>query len=276
MLYGIYNRSFESHPSTHRPNSDFAAYGNLYTGIHMNSHKPVLLPSSRSTSPTALPRQTLVGTAVNSLRKRIVSGEFKEGEPLNQVAIAREYEISRVPLREAMRQLEAEGLLEFQPGKGAVVSCLSLSEIGEVIDLRAMLEPDLLAKAIPHLTPAVLAEASNILDQFDRSLQDGTVATWGESNWRFHSTLYAPSGCPLTMGILQGLHHLNQRYARVQISLTHWEPRATREHRAILNACHRGNEREAALMLKEHILTAGEALLQILKKERAESDDHIA
>jgi DNA-binding GntR family transcriptional regulator len=210
-----------------------------------------------------------VDAAVSALRKRILGGEFQDGEPLNQVAIAREYAISRVPLREAMRQLEAEGLLEFQPGKGAVVSSLSLNEIREVIDLRADLEPRLLAKAIPRLTPAVLQEATSILDQFDAALKAGVVATWGESNWRFHSTLYAPSECPITMGILQSLHRLNQRYARVQIVMTKWEHRAAREHRALLSACRRGDKQKASVMLREHILSAGEALLRLLKEQRS-------
>jgi hypothetical protein len=74
-----------------------------------------LIQSNVRSVPSALPRQTLVGSAVSDLRKRISGGEFKEGEPLNQVVIAREYTISRIPLREAMRQLEAEGLLVFQP-----------------------------------------------------------------------------------------------------------------------------------------------------------------
>jgi DNA-binding GntR family transcriptional regulator len=237
----------------------------------MKSPLPILV--QRPPSPSALPRQSLVGSAVSALRKRIISGEFQDGEPLNQVAIAREYAISRIPLREAMRQLEAEGLLEFQPGKGAVVSSLSLDEIREVLDLRANLEPVLIARAIPHHTPAVLEEAASILEQFDTALKDGAVASWGEINWRFHSTLYAPAGCPITMGILQNLHRLNQRYARIQISLTRWEQRAAREHRALLNACRKGEKRKAPVMLKAHILTAGEALLRILKEERPAIDN---
>lgn len=217
---------------------------------------------------TALPRQTLASSAVDSLRKRILRGEFQENETLNQVAIAREYAISRIPLREAMRQLEAEGLLLFQPGKGAVVPGLSSVEIAEVVDLRAMLEPDLLAKAIPRQTSADLEAASGILDQFEDAFRDSAVASWGELNWRFHSALYAPSQCALTMGFVQSLHHLNQRYARIQIALTKWEKRAAKEHRAILAACRRKDKRKAATLLRAHILTAGQALIQLLETQR--------
>lgn len=232
----------------------------------MKTYKPILVRTP--TLPSALPRQTLVATAVAALRQRIIGGEFQEGESLNQVTIAREYAISRIPLREAMRQLEAEGLLVFQPGKGAVVSSLSLSEIGEVIDLRAKIEPDVLSKAITHLTAADFEQAKGILDGYETALKKGEVATWGEFNWRFHSTMYAPSECGITMGILQNLHHLNERYARVQISATHWEQRAQQEHRDILAACRKRERRKAATLLKDHILTAGQALICLLEERR--------
>jgi DNA-binding GntR family transcriptional regulator len=230
----------------------------------MRSFQPVLVRNA----PTALPRQTLVSTAVDALRQRIIGGEFEEGESLNQVTIAREYDISRIPLREAMRQLEAEGLLTFRPGKGAVVSGLSLKEIGEVIELRSKIEPDLLSKAIMLLTPEDLEQAAAILDEYESALQTNEVATWGEFNWRFHSTLYAPSECGITMGILQNLHRLNERYARVQISVTRWEQRAKQEHRALLALCQKRDRRKATALLKTHILTAGQALIDVIEQQR--------
>ena len=235
------------------------------------TRQPFLIRSKAPAS-TALPRQSLVAVVVEALRRRVLSGEFAEGEPLNQVAIAREYAISRIPLREAMRQLEAEGLLIFQPGKGAVVSSLSLDEITEVVELRAKLEPELLAKAIPHLTQEDFEEASGILDQFDVALKKGDVATWGEFNWRFHSTLYAASGCTLAMGIVQSLHQLNQRYARMQIALTKWQDRAAREHRAILLASRRKDRQKAARLLRDHIVSAGDSLVRFLEKQREKSN----
>jgi DNA-binding GntR family transcriptional regulator len=237
----------------------------------MKLYKPLnLVP--RPAVPSALPRQTLVATAMDALRQRIISGEFQEGESLNQVSIAREYAISRIPLREAMRQLEAEGLLVFQPGKGAVVSGLSLNEIGEVIDLRAKIEPDLLSKAMTHLTLADLERAEEILDEYETAFRKSEVATWGEFNWRFHSTLYAPSGCAITMGILQNLHSLNERYARIQISFTHWEQRAAQEHQDILAACRKRERRKATTLLKDHIVTAGQALIRLLEEQRSAKD----
>ncbi len=239
----------------------------------MNSFQPVFERTLPAAAPSALPRKTLVETAVNALRQRIIDGEFQAGESLNQVAIAREYAISRIPLREAMRQLEVEGLLLFQPGKGAVVSGLSLSEIQEVIHLRAMIEPEVLGKAIPRLAMAELEQAKRILDDYETAFKKNEVATWGEYNWRFHSTLCAPSGCSIAMGILQSLHHLNERYAKIQISVTHWTQRAAQEHREILAACVRRDRQKSTQLLKGHILSAGQALIALLEKPRQPNEE---
>jgi len=238
----------------------------------MKAYGPTFARTLPAAAPSALPRKTLVMTAVDSLRQRIIDGEFQAGESLNQVTIAREYAISRIPLREAMRQLEAEGLLFFQPGKGAVVSGLSIDELDEVIGLRAMIEPDILGKAIPRLTTADLEQAKRILDDFETAFKKNEIGTWGEFNWRFHSTLCAPSGCSIAMGILQSLHHLNERYAKIQISVTHWQQRAAREHREILGACRKRDREKAKKLLKDHILTAGQALITLLEQPRPSND----
>lgn len=140
----------------------------------MESYKPMLVGSCSATS--ALPRQTLVTTAMDALRWRILYGELQEGESLNQVAIARGYAISRIPFREAMRQLEVEGLLVFQPDKGAVVSELSLSEIGEVIDLRARIEPDLISRATAHLTITDSEEPDQIHEEYKAARKKGEAS----------------------------------------------------------------------------------------------------
>src|SRR4051812_530007 len=94
-------------------------------------------------------RQTVAGMTVEALRERILRGDYPEGEPLRQDALADELGVSRIPVREALRQLEAEGLVTFNPHRGAVVSSLSLEEIDELFELRAKIESDLLRRAVP-------------------------------------------------------------------------------------------------------------------------------
>src|SRR5689334_1088150 len=93
-----------------------------------------------------LRRQTLTSMTADAIRERILRGVYPEGKPLRQDAIGVELGVSRIPVREALRQLEAEGLVTFNPHRGAVVSTLSLKQISELFELRAEIEGDLIRR----------------------------------------------------------------------------------------------------------------------------------
>ena len=215
-----------------------------------------------------LRRQTLAGMTLDAVRERILSGAYPEGEPLRQDAIADELGVSRIPIREALRQLEAEGLVVFNPHRGAIVSSLSLDEIEEVFALRADIESGLLRRAIPLLDAEHLRRAAEILARYEHALRVHDVLAYGELNWQFHSTLYDPAGRPVTMAIVQRLHHQSDRYLRMQLALTHGEHRANEEHRAILDAARRHDVRKGTALVREHILGAGRALTSFLREHR--------
>jgi DNA-binding GntR family transcriptional regulator len=216
-----------------------------------------------------LRRQTLAGQTVDALRERILLGVYPEGEPLRQDAVAEQLGVSRIPVREALRQLEAEGLVTFHPHRGAVVSSLSVAEIDELFELRADVESGLLRRAVPNITAADARRAEEILDGFAAALATGDVGSWGALNWRFHATLYAPAGRPFTLSIVQKLHQHADRYLRMQLALTHGESRADEEHRAILAAVRALDADGAAALLRDHIAGAGRALHAFLTDRRA-------
>ena len=216
-----------------------------------------------------LQRQTVVQMALDEIRDRIVRGIYPEGKPLRQDALAAELGVSRIPVREALRQLEAEGLVAFFADRGAIVASLSLAEIEEVFALRALIEADLLRKAIPHLHTEHLHRAGEILTAFNRALQDRDVGTYGTLNWEFHHTLYAQAGRPLTLAVAQRLHQNADRYTRVQLALTQGGSQARLEHRAILAAARRKDVQAACSMLRVHIIGAGARLLTFLREHRA-------
>lgn len=214
-------------------------------------------------------RQTVARQASDALRERILRGIYPDGTPLRQDAIAEELGVSRIPVREALRQLEAEGLVIFNPHRGAVVSTLSLDEIEELFELRAQIESDLLRRAMPHTTVEEIARAKEVLDAYDVALRTGEVAGWGALNWQFHSTLYAAADRQLTMRIVQRLHQQSDRYLRMQLALTHGESRASDEHRAILTAVRQHDVKRACHLMRQHILGAGAQLLEFLRAHRA-------
>ena len=95
--------------------------------------------------------KTRTQIVVEVLREKILSGAIVAGEALRQSALAEELNVSRIPVREALLQLEAEGLVKFEAHKGATATLLSAEQASELFELRAMIETDLLAKAIPNL-----------------------------------------------------------------------------------------------------------------------------
>src|SRR5688572_18401773 len=207
-----------------------------------------------------LQRQTVAAMTLEAIRDGILHGNYAEGEPLRQDALADELGVSRIPIREALRQLEAEGLVTFNPHRGAIVSSLSLADIEEVFELRSHLEPDLLRLAIPRLTTYQLDLADEILDRYADALRASDVSKWGELNWQFHSTLYAPAERPVTLSILQRLHQQSDRYLRMQLALTHGESRANEEPRAIAAAARAGDAKRADKQMPDHNAGAGLSL----------------
>src|ERR1051326_3094699 len=109
---------------------------------------PAFTPATPSSAALPIRRQTVASMTVEALRERILRGDFPDGEPLRQDALADGRGWNLIPVREELRQLEAEGLVSFSPHRGAVVSTLSLDEIEELFELRAAIECELLRRAI--------------------------------------------------------------------------------------------------------------------------------
>ncbi|HUZ62123.1 MAG TPA: GntR family transcriptional regulator [Acetobacteraceae bacterium] len=220
-----------------------------------------------------VPRTTVAMRVADMLRERILSAALPEGAQLRQEVLAAELGVSRIPLREAFRRLEAEGLLTIIPHRGAVVSAPSLEEISELFDLRAMLEPDLVLYAIPRISAAELAAAGRILADYRAALARCDVGAWGTLNTQFHLALYQPSGRVRSLTLVQGLLDQTDRYTRMQLLLTggKGQARAQREHEALLAACRARNAPRAAALLEAHVRNAGSSLLAFLGTARGGS-----
>ncbi len=213
-------------------------------------------------------RQTVTNQATEALRERILRGVYTDDTPLRQDALAADLGVSRIPIREALRQLEAEGLVIFNPHRGAVVSSLSVDEIEELFELRAQIESDLVRRAVVRTNAEHISRAKEILKSYEAAFRTGEVGEWGKLNWEFHSTLYAPADRPFTMAIIQRLHQQSDRYLRMQLVLTHGESRAIDEHRAILTAVAARDVKHACSLMRQHILGAGRKLVRFVSAQR--------
>ena len=220
----------------------------------------------------SIPRQLLTSAVADKLREQIIRGDIPEGAQLRQDAIANQFRVSRIPVREALRQLDAEGLITILPHRGAIVPVLSPEDIEELFTIRALLEPELLKLSIPRLAEEDFSQAEMILQQFIRELQREThLESWGKLNWRFHSILYSRANRAYFMSILQNVNNNGERYTRLQLYLTHGMDRANQEHHKILQLCRERNVAAACQLLQEHIRHAGQSLKEALQARRASS-----
>lgn len=197
-----------------------------------------------------------------ALRSAIVEGDLKDGEPLRQDEIARMFNTSRIPVREAISRLEEQGLVKSIRYKGAVVAGLSLSEATEVFEFRAVLEAEVIKRAVPKMDTALLRKARTYCEDFAAS---PNVADWGDLNRKFHAALYSASGLEYHTSVLDNAMDRIDRYLRAQLVMSDQTRKVNEEHLAILEACEAGQSDAAAQLTRAHIESA-----------KASLEDHLA
>lgn len=213
-----------------------------------------------------LAHRTLSAAIAQDLRRAILAAELSPGQALRQDALAARYAVSRIPVREALFALEAEGLVDLHPHRGAVVATLSPQEVQDIFELRALLEPRLLRRSAPRLGPGDWQALDATLAAFDEAVASGDVARWGQLNARLHAGLYARAEAPRTEAIVQSLLQASDRCTRLQMNRPAAWRRAQREHRQLLRRTREGAIDEACTLLAEHITQVQRDLFRTLFK----------
>lgn len=216
-----------------------------------------------------LRHRTLSGALIDEIREAILSGRYAAGTQLRQEEIAEAFGVSRIPVREVLFQLEAEGLVVIKPQKGAIVSQLSAAEVTDVFELRALLEPRLLKASAPKLTEDDLARLDDTQARYGRAIANGDVAEYGRLNAELHMTFYRHAGMPRTEQMVSALLQTSDRYTRVQLSHRESQERAMREHGELIALCRSGNFADAATLLAAHIDAVQADLEDVLAREEA-------
>ncbi|AUQ60721.1 transcriptional regulator, GntR type (plasmid) [Phaeobacter inhibens] len=201
-----------------------------------------------------------------ALRVAIISGTIEDGTQLQQEAIAKKFNTSRSPVREALARLEAQGLVEAARFRGATVAGISPTEVDEIFDLRAAVESSAIRRAVPVLTEAQLAKAEALASAFSES-QD--PKEWIDLNRRFHCSLYDSGQARNHMITISGILDRIDRYLLAQLTLTGGMTKAIEEHTQILQACTSRNAKLASRLTAEHVVGAKESLLKYLAQEKS-------
>ncbi|MBT9372273.1 GntR family transcriptional regulator [Rhizobium sp. CSW-27] len=197
--------------------------------------------------------ETLAVRISRTLADRIVAGVIAPGTRLRQDHIAEEFGASHVPVREAFRRLEAQGLAVSEPRRGVRVASFQLSEVKEVAEMRAALEVLALKHAAPHLTPAILDAAEEATRAGDASRD---VRSWEEANRRFHRLIITPCGMPRLLASIDDLHQASARFLFAAWR-SNWEAQTDHDHQAILSALRQGQVETACTILSRHVQWIG-------------------
>lgn len=201
------------------------------------------------------------------LRESILSGERPAGIRLNLDDIAEELGVSRMPVRDALKQLETEGLVTIYPHRGVEVSELTLDDIEEIFGIRTILEKKAIARAVPKLTLSELELMRQTLTEMDAL--SGHGSEWMELNTRFHSIINEACGWPRLLEMINVLRANVDRYLR-----TYWRvmgyKKPQEQHWALYKACQERDVAKAEAILAEHFEDTLKALLSALSNTSGE------
>lgn len=195
---------------------------------------------------------TVAWRIAESIGERIISGAIQPDAPLRQDHVAREFNSSHVPVREAFRQLEAQHLVVAVPRRGVRVAPLDTTSVKEIAEMRAALEVVALRNAAPKFTSTHLARIELALIEGDNAQ---TIQDFEMANRAFHQALVAPCAMPRLLASLDGLQLANSRLVFAMARNAGGRPRSNQDHRLILQALRARNVDQACNLLARHIQT---------------------
>lgn len=205
--------------------------------------------------------QSAGSRVARGLRDRLRTGALPPGSLLSQSDIAAEYGVSRIPVRDALHVLAAEGLVELRVS-GAVVTGLSIQELQELYELREAIEPVVTAIAVPNVGRAETTQMAALLERMET--EDIPPAEWLEANALFHALIYARADRPRMVELTEQLRRLTDRYVYLHLEVIGDVEHLHEEHRQILAAVQRGDAREVADLTRLHLETSHDFILKYL------------
>ena len=200
--------------------------------------------------------------ATRQIRQRIVSGELPPGVQLGQSQLAEELGVSRIPVRDALQQLAAEGLVTLRPNASATVAPLSITDLQELYELRDLLEPRLCGLAVPLLTSEDFAEMERELLRMEAA---GNPVEWLDANNAFHAAIYERAPRPRMVELVDRIRQHTDRYSRIAHEFN--EESARSEHLLILEAARNAEPARLVALVRAHIASGYETMLTILSDE---------
>lgn len=216
--------------------------------------------------------QPLRDVIFETLRKAIVSGEIKPGERLMEVSLAGQMGVSRTPVREAIRRLEAEGLVTMTPRKGTHVSELSVKDIIDVLEVRGVLDKLATGLAAKRITLNQIRALEAIHRQYVANVEKCNIEGAIRKDVDFHDVIYAASGNPKLITVVSSLREQVYRFRVIYMSEETIAENVRNEHEQILEALRNGQDKLASELAGEHIKNQMETIVKTVNENMKKSE----
>lgn len=198
-------------------------------------------------------KYSLRARVFNTIRENILSGRYLVGEELKETAIGEELGVSRTPVREALRQLELEGLVEIIPNKGAYATGITNKDIRDIYAMRSLLEGLCTRCAVENITEKEIEELEEVQCLFEFHLKHNNLQNVVELDSKFHDILYRASNSKMLTHTMTDFHHYVERVRKVTLSSVERAEKCYEEHNAILAACKNKDGDLAEKLANEHV-----------------------
>ena len=205
-------------------------------------------------------KYSLRGQVFQEIREDILKGKFKENEELREATLGKELGVSRTPVREALRQLELEGLVHIIPNKGAYVTGITEKDVHDIYMTRSMLEGLCARWAAEHISEEQIQEMEEVLLLTEYHLDRGNAEQLAELDGKFHEVLYDASQSRILRHILSDFQKYVQVARKRSVKKEDRAKKSLEEHREILNALRTGDADRAEELAHIHILNVMENL----------------
>ncbi|MHB1414983.1 MAG: GntR family transcriptional regulator [Chloroflexota bacterium] len=226
--------------------------------------------TSQTSPPVASQYRTMEKIVADYLRSAILAGRLGPGDRINQDDVARELGVSRMPVRDALRIVQSEGLVEIHPHRAAIVVSLRPKDIAEIFEIRAILEGRAAELAAPYLTDSTIGDLRAVWEEMDRTLKNWDHNHWLGLNRRFHTTIYGASGWTRLCGLIDTQLNTLFPYQRAASGIVARRYTAHEQHCQILLAA---ETRDAVLLgqrTAEHLRSTARDLIGFVATHRGE------
>jgi DNA-binding GntR family transcriptional regulator len=212
-------------------------------------------------APTALYQEV-----AERLRQRIFAHELTPGTWIDEQKLAEQYGISRTPLREALKVLASEGLVELKPRRGCYVTEISRQDLDDIFPLMAMLEGRCAADAVRRARAGDIRDLARIHGELETAARDGQIDAFFEANQEFHRRIQELAGNRWLLSVIQDLRKVLKLSRLHSLSLEGRLQQSLEEHRAIMAAIEGGDAALAEKLMHDHLLSGREALARMDSK----------